>query len=345
MFRFVYAKSTFKVLGSRLLTHTTKFSSRFTREGLRDRLRNSSNNNAPIPKQQSINAQHPTFRPDSIPVRPVKDLWKALGFTAVLGSSLFTAAIIVEYERNRFRVRHLFNDFTDAFFKTQQTQQIHLSDGQKWALGIIGLNTLVFLMWKVPALERVMWQFFTNSYASKSLCSPMLLSVFSHYSFLHLALNMYVLFNFVPLSINKFLGVEQFTAFYLTAGVVSSLASVAHKAVIGSPIRALGASGAILGALCYVCMKIPDAKLNIVFLPMWTFPAQSAVIGLVLFDLAGLLLRFRIFDHAAHLGGALFGVFYALYGEKFMSEKVYPTVLSGYRQIRRIARPPPPSLP
>lgn len=97
MFRFVYAKSTFKVLGSRLLTHTTKFSSRFTREGLRDRLRNSSNNNAPIPKQQSINAQHPTFRPDSIPVRPVKDLWKALGFTAVVSFYFFNIVLILHH--------------------------------------------------------------------------------------------------------------------------------------------------------------------------------------------------------------------------------------------------------
>uniref|UniRef100_A0AC35GS27 Peptidase S54 rhomboid domain-containing protein n=1 Tax=Panagrolaimus sp. PS1159 TaxID=55785 RepID=A0AC35GS27_9BILA len=340
MFRFVYAKSTFKVIGTRLLTFGTKFNSRFTRDEIRERLRNSN----PIreqQKQQSINAQHPTLRPDSVPVRPIKDLWKALGFTAVIGSSLFTAAIIVEYERNRFNVRNLFHDFSDAFFANQAQNQIKLSDGQKLALAIVGLNTLVFLLWKVPAMERIMWQFFTNSYASKSLCSPMLLSVFSHYSFLHLALNMYVLYNFVPLSINKFLGAEQFTAFYLTAGVVSSLASVAHKAVIRSPIRALGASGAILGALCYVCMKIPDARLNIVFLPMWTFPAQSAVIGLVLFDLAGLLLRFRIFDHAAHLGGALFGVFYALYGEKFMNEKVYPRVLTGYRKVRGISGPSP----
>lgn len=94
----------------------------------------------------------------------------------------------------------------------------------------------------------------------------------------------------------------------MTAGVVSSLTSLAHKAVVRSPVRALGASGAILGALCYVCMQIPTARLSIVFLPMFSFPAESAVYGLIVFDLAGLLLGFRTFDHAAHLGGALFGM-------------------------------------
>lgn len=86
-------------------------------------------------------------------------------------------------------------------------------------------------------------------------------------------------------------------------------------------------------------MKIPDARLNIVFLPMWTFPAESAVIGLILFDLAGLLFRFKMFDHAAHLGGALFGVAYAKYGEEFMAENVYPVVVKGYRELRGLARP------
>ena len=33
----------------------------------------------------------------------------------------------------------------------------------------------------------------------------------------------------------------------------------------------------------------------------------QALIGLVTFDLAGLLLRWKLFDHAAHLGGIIFG--------------------------------------
>lgn len=62
-------------------------------------------------------------------------------------------------------MKQLFQDFSDSFFNNQP-RQFRLSDGQKWALGVVALNTLVFLLWKVPAAEKLMWQFFTNSYAS-----------------------------------------------------------------------------------------------------------------------------------------------------------------------------------
>jgi rhomboid-like protein len=55
-------------------------------------------------------------------------------------------------------------------------------------------------------------------------------------------------------------------------------------------------------------MKIPDARLSIVFLPFFHFSAEQAIYGLIAFDLLGLIFRFRMFDHAAHLGGTLFGV-------------------------------------
>ena len=38
------------------------------------------------------------------------------------------------------------------------------------------------------------------------------------------------------------------------------------------------------------------------------------VAGMVAFDIVGLVFRLRIFDHAAHLGGAAFGYFYYFYG-------------------------------
>ena len=43
----------------------------------------------------------------------------------------------------------------------------------------------------------------------------MLLSVFSHYSFIHLALNMYVLYNFVPITVNKYMGPEQVSLYFI----------------------------------------------------------------------------------------------------------------------------------
>jgi rhomboid-like protein len=55
-------------------------------------------------------------------------------------------------------------------------------------------------------------------------------------------------------------------------------------------------------------MKVPDAKLQIIFLPFFTFSAENAVYGLLAFDALGLVLGWKMFDHAAHLGGALFGM-------------------------------------
>lgn len=64
-----------------------------------------------------------------------------------------------------------------------------------------------------------------------------------------------------------------------------------------------------MALLVYTCMKLPDARLKIVFVPHFDFSAKSAVTGMIAFDLICLLLGFKLFDHAAHLGGSLFGLY------------------------------------
>jgi len=68
----------------------------------------------------------------------------------------------------------------------------------------------------------------------------MLLSAFSHYSFLHLAANMFVLHSFAP-SVVGTLGKEQSAALYLAAGVISSFSSYLYKVIICTPGLSLGA--------------------------------------------------------------------------------------------------------
>ncbi|MFH4983347.1 hypothetical protein AB6A40_010056 [Gnathostoma spinigerum] len=275
-------------------------------------------------------------RIDSVPLRPPKDLWKALGFTAVVGGVTFTFAIISDFERSKRRIRRYWNDAMEMFGSVQRKYQFYessFSDGQKSSLIIIALNAVVFAMWKLKALEPLMWRWFTNSFCSKSLCFPMVLSAFSHSNWLHLGVNMYVLYSFAGVSIDRFLGMSQFAAFYITAAVISSFTSLVHKCVVRSPSRALGASGAILAVLAYTCVMIPDARLQIIFLPVFDFSAQTAVISLLLFDLLGLLLRFRLFDHSAHLGGTLFGIFYGLYGERIIWREYGNKVIKFYRKI------------
>lgn len=67
-------------------------------------------------------------------------------------------------------------------------------------------------------------------------------------------------------------------------------------------------SGAILGILAYVCTRYPETELQIMFLPMFTFSAENAIKTIIVFDILGCILGWKFFDHAAHLGGALFGM-------------------------------------
>ncbi|EYC25888.1 hypothetical protein Y032_0011g1443 [Ancylostoma ceylanicum] len=311
---------------------------RFSRESLRNRLHRNE-----IKQPFKAQTPPPPYASDTIPVRPVSDLMRALGFTFAVGAGAFTVAIISDYERQSHRLKNLFEK---ARFSSENGWK-QLTDGDKCALYLVGANLVVFALWRVKRLQTFMWRYFSNSFASRSLCMPMALSVFSHYNLVHLALNMYVVWSFTNVTVDKFLGPDQvlffswsniytlqFWAFFITAGVVSSFFGLAHKALARSPIRAVGASGAILGMLGYTCMKIPEARLKIVFVPGFDFSAQSAIIGILLFDLAGLLFRFRMFDHAAHLGGTLFGVFYALIGDDLVWNSYGSVVERAYRYLK-----------
>ncbi|KAH7964794.1 hypothetical protein HPB49_001383 [Dermacentor silvarum] len=100
-------------------------------------------------------------------------------------------------------------------------------------------------------------------------------------------------------------GAEQLRSY---SRVVSSLASYLHKVATQRAAMSLGASGAILAVVGALCLQYPDAQLSILFLPFFTFSAAAALKGVLVFDTAGMLLRWRLLDHAAHLGGTLFGV-------------------------------------
>ncbi|KAI1723040.1 rhomboid family domain-containing protein [Ditylenchus destructor] len=263
---------------------------------------------------------------DSIPFRPASHLWKAAGFTVFGSAAAFVFATNYDYEKAKKRTADFFSSWTnfDEFFgKKQQGRHSdklpELTLGMKYVLGIVAICGGVTFAWRIPG--------------ALPLCWPMLLSVFSHKSLIHYGLNMYVLFSFAPLVIDKFLGVGQFNALYIAGGLVSSLTSLAHKCAVRSPVRSLGASGAILAILIYACMKMPEARLSIVFFPFFTFSAEQAVYGIILFDILGLLFKFKLFDHSAHLGGAICGWLYAQYGEKWYRNTFQPYMFEMFKSI------------
>ncbi|XP_054203153.1 presenilin-associated rhomboid-like protein, mitochondrial isoform X3 [Homo sapiens] len=92
------------------------------------------------------------------------------------------------------------------------------------------------------------------------------------------------------------------------SSVISNFVSYLGKVATGRYGPSLGASGAIMTVLAAVCTKIPEGRLAIIFLPMFTFTAGNALKAIIAMDTAGMILGWKFFDHAAHLGGALFGM-------------------------------------
>ncbi|XP_039617857.1 presenilins-associated rhomboid-like protein, mitochondrial [Polypterus senegalus] len=275
--------------------------------------------------------------PSNAPHRTFRVLIKPFVFTVGFTGCAFGTASIWQYETLKSRVQSYFDEARADWFEKLRPQkeggfrkQVNrwwnsLSEGQRTVSGIIAANVLVFCLWRVPSLQRSMMKYFTSNPASKALCLPMIFSTFSHFSLTHMAANMYVLWSFSS-SIVSLLGQEQFMAVYLSAGVISTFVSYLCKTATGRFGPSLGASGAIMTILAAVCTKMPEAKLAIIFLPMFTFSAGSAVKAIIALDSVGLFLGWRFFDHAAHLGGALFGIWYIHYGHELIWKRREPFV-------------------
>ncbi|XP_019398485.1 PREDICTED: presenilins-associated rhomboid-like protein, mitochondrial [Crocodylus porosus] len=283
-----------------------------------------------------------SYTSSSSPKRLVKPFFFTVGFTGCA----FGSAAIWQYESLKSKVQNYFGDvqadWMDKFRPQKQgnlRKQVNkwwnsLSDGQRTVTGIIAANIFVFCLWRIPTMQRIMATYFTSTPASRILCAPMLLSTFSHFSFFHMAVNMYVLWSFSS-SIVSFWGREQFMAVYLSAGVFSTYVSYVSKMVTGRFDPSLGASGAIMTVLAAVCTKMPETKLAIVFLPMITFTAGNALKAIIAMDTAGLVLGWTFFDHAAHLGGALLGVWYATYGHELIWKNREPLVKAWHEMRTR----------
>nr|CAG4644030.1 EOG090X07NR [Lepidurus arcticus] len=271
-------------------------------------------------------------------------LIKPFLFTIGFSGSVFVGATIWQYE-SALKKAHLTKEKVSSWFSQQfnPTKQGELrqrlntwwstqTEGQKWFYAILMLNTCVFLAWRNPNWHRAMTTYFASSPQSSVTSLPLLLSTFSHYSLFHLGANMYVLHSFASWAAHA-MGKEHFTAFYLSAGVIASFVSLVHKVALGSAGLSLGASGALMGVVAYVCTRYPDVQLSILFLPQISFSADTALKALIIFDAAGLLLRWRMLDHAAHLGGAFFGLWWAYRGEQMIWHNREP-LLRWYHDFR-----------
>ncbi|CAH8630451.1 unnamed protein product [Heterobilharzia americana] len=165
----------------------------------------------------------------------------------------------------------------------------------------------------------------------------MLLSVFSHQSIFHLAVNMYVLHSFA-LSVISLIGAEGFISLFIAGGIFSNYVSLINKIFRRSTLQSIGASGGICAIVGAFAMLQPDARLCIPFVVdiiPHSFQATSAVWCMLCLEAIGTLFftHRSVFDHAAHAGGLLFGMLYGMNGADFIWER-RRAVLSWWRSIR-----------
>ncbi|KAG2213455.1 hypothetical protein INT47_009129 [Mucor saturninus] len=217
-------------------------------------------------------------------------------------------------------------------FLTVAQTYLSLSDAEKTMTGLIGVNLLVFCAWRIPALKPVMNRYFTHNPGSGQYLT-LITSCFSHRDLLHLTMNMVALWSFGPL-IHDVLGREQFVAAYLSVGinanVISHVVSLALRQ--SRPLNSsLGASGAIYGLISATAYTNPNSSVFVPFLPTVPININYAVPTLLSLDVAGILMRWRMFDHFAHLGGATLGLAYMQFGPNY----VWPWMLNAVRKIKR----------
>lgn len=144
----------------------------------------------------------------------------------------------------------------------------------------------------------------------------LLTSMFLHGGFLHLAGNMLYLWIFGD-NVEEVLGSGRYLLTYLACGLAASLANILIAP--NSLIPTLGASGAIAGVMGMYLVWFPRNQVRVLVLRFITVMPAVLVIGLWL--LMQLFLGYRTFAqmgesggvaYAAHLGGAVAGIAFAL---------------------------------
>jgi membrane associated rhomboid family serine protease len=145
----------------------------------------------------------------------------------------------------------------------------------------------------------------------------MFTSAFLHVDYMHLILNMYVLYIFAPIIIFK-LGVIKFLILYVGSLFAGSFFTLFfHKKELY--YSAVGASGAVAGIIYAAILLNPDMTLMMFPLPI-PIPGYIFGLGYLLYSIYGMKKQIGNVGHSAHLGGAIGG--YAL------MLLVYPTIFT-----------------
>lgn len=254
-------------------------------------------------------------------------LAKHLLMTATICGCSFAGAIVWDHIQVAREVRRIPTLYVIRY------KGFHISFAKMYGY-ILLANTVVFAMWRIPRLLPFMQRYFLSSSCKEQSMLGGFLSSFSHENPVHFFLNMYVLWSFSNALAPTF-GNSHYLALYFSGAAVSSYFSLATKVLRRIPNPSLGASGAMCAIIGVVGCAFPDSRFSIAFLDQiypHSFSAKSGILALLTFDTLGLVLRWKMFDHAAHLGGTLFGIFYITYGAE-MVRKSSRTVIKYWHKL------------
>jgi membrane associated rhomboid family serine protease len=184
-----------------------------------------------------------------------------------------------------------------------------------WTL--IAVNVAVFLAWQSAATASdseasltFLMKHFLVSYEGIQAHRwwTLVTSAFSHIDAGHLVFNMLALWVFGR-DVAALLGPWRSLHLYLAGALLASLGHVVFQMLTGSDQPALGASGSVMTFSVVFAALYPTRRLMINFLiPV---PAAVAVAGYLVLDLVGAIGGAGSgIAHAAHLGGALYGLVY-----------------------------------
>ncbi|KAH7482195.1 hypothetical protein PRIC1_008318 [Phytophthora ramorum] len=249
-------------------------------------------------------------------------------------------------------VKHLYGDANDLFYRGngRQLDESWYEDNNKKAVAsLIAANTLVFGLWRVSfrnaRLHQFMWRHFASSYDAVvygKRFHTLLTSAFSHITFPHFGINMFMLWEFGPhvlapsnnnsgtwynravansrvagfvkenyYSFNRgpeLMTIEKFMALYFTSAATSSaLSALVSKLRGNGGVFSIGASGAVSAVFTFSCLLFPDQRLLLYGLFDMT-SAQMLQLYTALNIVGAAFQRNLRVDCVGHLGGQAAGI-------------------------------------
>lgn len=192
-------------------------------------------------------------------------------------------------------------------------------------IGIILVNALVFVLELMGGDAFVnQWAMIPADIVAGRHWVTILTAMFMHGGWMHILGNMVFLWAFGP-EIEDAMGPMSYLAFYLSSGLLATLAQIA--AMPGSTVPNLGASGAIAGVMGAFLVTYPRDRVRALLLFGWF--ARITVIPAAL--LIGLWFVIQLFSqvgavaavdtggvaYMAHVGGFVFGAVTGRFFEGF----------------------------